>query len=410
MARPDGGLWRKPVTSAVRLAAALLCVCLALFKAENATAHPMPNTLIALTIGERRIALEIVIPAPELLLAMTGDANRDAPAFLEQNAAELRAYMDAHLAVLTKSGARLPREISAVTLDSASDANVGKYLEFRFKAEASAPAGVGTRDFLLRYDAVIHQIPNHFALVRIAQDFRGGLVGGEEAVEVGVIRYDFATASVPPLAVKAGQGSLWTGFAAMAALGVAHIAGGLDHILFLATLLAVAPLRAVNGGWSLFQGYGYSFRRFLAVSLAFTLGHSAALAAGAYDLLSFNRTAIEVLIALSILISALHALRPLFPNREWQIAGGFGLAHGLAFSESLTGLSLAPQDKALAIFGFNTGVEAAQLLIMSAALPLLYFSRFEAFHAARRVAMVLVAMLAALWVGERAFGLGLAGG
>jgi HupE / UreJ protein len=134
------------------------------------------------------------------------------------------------------------------------------------------------------------------------------------------------------------------------------------------------------------------------------------LVAGAYDLLSFNRAAIEILIALSILISALHALRPLFPNREWQIAGGFGLAHGLAFSESLTGLNLAPPGKALAIFDFNTGVEAAQLLIMSAALPLLYVSRFPAFHGARRAAMVLVAMLAALWIGERAFGLGLTGG
>jgi HupE / UreJ protein len=317
--------------------------------------------------------------------------------------------MDAHMAVLTKSGARFSQDISTVTLDSALDANVGKYQEFRFKVDADAPAGFGTRDFLLRYDAIIHQIPNHFALVRIAQDFRGSLVGGEEAVELGIIRYNFTSASVPPLEVKVGQGSLWTGFAAMVWLGVAHIAGGLDHTLFLATLLAVAPLRACNGSWSLFQGYGYSFHRFLTVSLAFTLGHSAALAAGAYDMLSVSRAVIEVLIALSILIFALHALRPLFPNREWQIAGGFGLAHGLAFSESLTGLNLAPPDKALAIFGFNTGVEGAQLFIMAAALPLLYISRFPAFHAARRVAMVLVAMLAALWIGERAFGLRLAG-
>jgi hypothetical protein len=75
----------------------------------------------------------------------------------------------------------------------------------------------------------------------------------------------------------------------------------------------------------------------------------------------------------------------------------------------LTGLNLAPRDKALAIFGFDIGVEAAQLLIMAAALPALYFSSFPEIHAARRAAMVLVAMLAALWIGERAFGLRLAG-
>jgi hypothetical protein len=82
---------------------------------------------------------------------------------------------------------------------------------FRFKVDADGPAGFDIRDFLLRYDAVIHQIPNHFALVRIAQDFRGGLVGDEQGVELGIIRYDFATASVPPLEVKVGQGSLWIG-------------------------------------------------------------------------------------------------------------------------------------------------------------------------------------------------------
>lgn len=393
----------------LRLAAAFLWFVLAVFMVADAAAHPMPNSVIAVTIGGRSIALEIAIPAPELLLAMTGDAHRDASAFIEQEPEKLRNYINAHLAVLSRSGEILPQTISAVGLNSASDANVGAYQEFRFKVEVTAPAGFDTRDFLLKYDAVIHQIPNHFALVKIARDFRSGLVGAEQPVELGVIRYDFTAAAVPPLEVTPGQGSLWNGFKAMVRLGLVHIAGGLDHVLFLATLLAVAPLRAINGGWSLFQGYGYSFRRFLAVSIAFTLGHSAALAAGAYDLISINRTAIEVVIALSILISALHALKPLFFNREWQIAGGFGLVHGLAFSESLTGLNLAPVDKALAIFGFNTGVEAAQLLVMAAALPVLYFSRFPAFHRARRIAMVLVAVLAALWIGERAFGLELPG-
>ena len=397
------GVWAHP------LAAAFLWLVLAAFMASDAAAHPMPNSVIAVTIGERRIELEIAIPAPELLLAMTGDAHRGARAFLEQEPERLRNYINAHLAVLSRSGEILPQAISAAGLNSASDANVGAYQEFRFKVDVTAPAAADTRNFLLRFDAVIHQIPNHFALVKIAQDFRGGLVGAEQPVELGVIRHDFATAAVPPLEVKPGQGSLWNGFAAMVRLGLVHIAGGLDHMLFLATLLAVAPLRAINGGWSLFQGSSYSIRRFLAVSVAFTIGHSAALAAGAYDLISINRTAIEVLIAFSILLSALHALRPLFPNREWQIAGGFGLVHGLAFSQSLSGLKLAPLDKALAIFGFNTGVEAAQLLAMAAALPVLHFSRFPAFHAARRIAMVLAALLAALWIGERAFGLVLPG-
>ncbi|HEV2380751.1 MAG TPA: HupE/UreJ family protein [Terriglobia bacterium] len=38
---------------------------------------------------------------------------------------------------------------------------------------------------------------------------------------------------------------------------------------------------------------------------------------------------IEVLIAVSILVSAIHALRPLFPGKEAGIAAFFGLIHGL---------------------------------------------------------------------------------
>ena len=269
--------------------------------------------------------------------------------------------------------------------------------------------GADARSFQLRYDAVIHQIPNHFALARIDRNFRAGLVGHGNGVELGVIKYDFAAKTVPPFTVKAEAGSLFSGFAAMVRLGLVHVAGGLDHILFLVTLLFVAPLRNLGGSWSLFQGFSYSIRRFLVISIAFTIGHSAALAAGAYELVAFNAAAIEVLIAISILLAAAHAVRPIVPGREWMLAGGFGLIHGLAFSGSLSGLHLPAMDKAAAILGFNIGVEGAQLLVMAAALPVLLISRYPVFHPIRRTAMVCVAALALIWIGERAFGLPLPG-
>jgi hypothetical protein len=383
---------------------ALLTVCGLQWLAQGARAHPYPNSVITISINERRLTLTISVPAPELLHVLTGDAYQNAEAYLAKDPQALSFYLDAHLAVLDKGGAMLPHVTSAVSVAKTSDPDVGEYEEFRFEIEAPVPAGSDARALSLRYDAVIHQIPNHFALVRISQDFRGGLVGQASPVELGVIRYDFASKTVPPLAINAGQGSLWTGFKAIVSLGLHHVAGGLDHILFLATLLAVAPLRVVNGGWSLFQGYGYSIRRFLAISIAFTLGHSVSLAIGAYQLVSVNTTLVEVLIAFSILLAALHAFRPVFSGREWLVSGGFGLVHGLAFSASLSGLHLPPLDNAAAIFGFNIGVEAAQLLVMAAALPLMLLSRYELFHTLRRAAMILVAMLAALWIGERAFG------
>ena len=54
---------------------------------------------------------------------------------------------------------------------------------------------------------------------------------------------------------------------------------------------------------------------------------------------------IEVLIAVSILVSALHALRPIFPGREAWVAAFFGLIHGLAFATTLAELGLGlPSD------------------------------------------------------------------
>jgi hypothetical protein len=44
---------------------------------------------------------------------------------------------------------------------------------------------------------------------------------------------------------------------------------------------------------------------------------------------------VESLIALSILVSAVHALRPLVPRGEPIIAAGFGLVHGPAFATLL---------------------------------------------------------------------------
>ncbi len=383
---------------------ALFCLLSLPFAATRAEAHPFPNSVISLGVEEHLISLDIGIPAPELMHVLTGDANADAGAFLASHAQDLRAYLAAHIALRTGAGAVLPVLVRSMSLEMASDVDAGEYEQFRFRLEAPVPAGADARNFQLRYDAVIHQIPNHFALARIDRNFRAGLVGHENGVELGVIKYDFAAKAVPPLNVNAEAGSLFSGFAAMVTLGLVHVAGGLDHILFLATLLFVAPLRNLGGSWSLFQGFSYSIRRFLFISIAFTIGHSAALAAGAYELLSFDATIIEVLIAVSILLAAAHAFRPIVAGREWMLAGGFGLIHGLAFSGSLSGLHLPAADKAIAILGFNIGVESAQLLVMAVALPVLLISRYKAFHLIRQTAMAGVAALALIWIGERAFG------
>lgn len=52
---------------------------------------------------------------------------------------------------------------------------------------------------------------------------------------------------------------------------------------------------------------------------AFTLGHSVTLLAGTLHWLTLPQQPVEVLIACSILVTAIHAIRPLFPGREPQV-------------------------------------------------------------------------------------------
>ncbi|CAN5596303.1 hypothetical protein BH23ACT6_BH23ACT6_20260 [soil metagenome] len=59
----------------------------------------------------------------------------------------------------------------------------------------------------------------------------------------------------------------------------------------------------------------------------------------------------EVLVATSVAVAAVHALRPLTARAEPLIAGGFGLIHGLAFSTLRNDLSL---DRATSLVSLLT--------------------------------------------------------
>jgi len=79
------------------------------------------------------------------------------------------------------------------------------------------------------------------------------------------------------------------------------------------------------------------------------------------------------LIAVSIFVSAAHALRPLFPGRSAGIAAFFGLIHGLAFATILGQLGLGRWERVASILGFNLGIETMQLIVVAAVMPSLIF-------------------------------------
>jgi hypothetical protein len=377
---------------------------LAVLLSQPGTAHPMPNTEILVSVDGRGATFEIAVPAPELRLALPREWSRDADLLAEPRRSMLLRYFSDHFALRSDDGRVAAHRIESITRWRASDPDVGEYEEILLRIVVPAGDGFDPRAFALHYDAVIHQVPNHFALVRV--DRRAGAVGdGGPQVDLHAIRYDFARDITPGLRVAIAPAGKADVIRDLVALGFRHVISGVDHLLFLITLLVVAPLRQLGGRWSLFQGWRYTTRRFFAISIAFTAGHTVALFLGTYQLISIPQAAVEVAIGGSVLVAAVHGLRPLYPGREWMIAGGFGLVHGLAFSQSLAELLLPDGTRALAVMAFNIGVEGAQLVAMAIATPLLVASRFQWFRALRVSSMMVTAAVAVVWIAAR-LGLG----
>lgn len=200
----------------------------------------------------------------------------------------------------------------------------------------------------------------------------------------------------------------FSGVPNMFRLGMRHIAEGTDHLLFLLALLLPAPLLAVRSHWTVSGGVRHSLVQIVRVVTAFTIGHSFTLGLGAWGLVSLPERPVEVLIAFSILISAAHALRPLFPGREPIIAAFFGLIHGLAFATTLHNLGVDAWQRTASILGFNLGIEIMQLTVVAAILPsLIILSRAPVYTGLRLTGAMFAGFASFGWIVQRLFGVDL---
>ena len=92
-------------------------------------------------------------------------------------------------------------------------------------------------------------------------------------------------------------------------------------------------------------------------------------------------------------------------HRLWLVAFGFGLINGFGFANVQTELGLPRQALLLALVGFNIGVEAGQLAIVSLFLPVAYAVRSSRFYygAVMKFGSMLIAVIAGVWLLERVF-------
>lgn len=169
-----------------------------------------------------------------------------------------------------------------------------------------------------------------------------------------------------PIPIKADQSqnvetgksaSVWKNSVEFFKMGMEHLFLGIDHILFISTLI-FASLR---------------FGNVIKLLTAFTIGHAITLILTALNWFSVNPKWVECGIAATI---AYVGIENLFANGKelrWRplLVFGFGLIHGMGFSENLREFGLPQNGLVLCLLSFNLGIEAAQVLIVSAIYPLL---------------------------------------
>jgi hypothetical protein len=362
-----------------------------LFAAAPAAAHLMPNSVIYLDFATDRVDAELLVPLNELQFG-SGLRVRADPAGFAEDRAEAAAYVLRHIAARGPDGrAWTVRVTDIAVIDDSYQADLQARLAF------VPPAGVSPRRFDLIYDGVIDRVANHFVLVFARSDYRGGTLSGGDPVMIGGLQQPVKVAHV-----DRGSGSAWRGFAAAVRLGMHHIAEGHDHLLFLIALILPAPLLASGRRWGGYGGLRHTTRRLVAVVSAFTVGHSLTLLGGAFLGWTLPAQPVEIGIAFSILISAIHAWRPIFAGREALIAGAFGLVHGLAFATIIGHFVLEPWQKAQSVLGFNIGIELVQLAVVACVLPALLLLAQGPAYARFRIAGAALAGVAAIaWIVER---------
>ncbi len=228
----------------------------------------------------------------------------------------------------------------------------------------------------------------------------------------------------------------WGQFKSFVVDGVWHIWTGIDHLLFIMSLLLPAVLvRRRNdtsdwhgGGRGLLAGtagigtlasarshVGYhweavdawwpAFIDIVKVLTAFTVSHSITLSLAVLGIVDLPSRLVESGIAISVIIAAGNNLFPIVTQRMWVLAFAFGFIHGLGFASALSGLQLPPLAMAASLGGFNVGVEIGQEAVVLLVMPIAFLLRNTVFYqkVVMRWGSIIIVTIAAGWLIQRAF-------
>lgn len=180
----------------------------------------------------------------------------------------------------------------------------------------------------------------------------------------GGTRTALLSASEPAIMLDGDTEGPFAAFRTYFRSGVEHLLGGADHLVFLLVLMMPAVAQAARPRAAALG--------VLTAVTGFTLAHALTLTAATTALLRPPSDVINVLIALSIVITAVDNVRPFIPAPRAGVAAFFGLIHGFGFATALDAAQFSGGGLAVALVGFNLGIEAAQIGLVLVTMPALY--------------------------------------
>ena len=354
--------------------------------AAGAYAHHASDSYLSLKLDGRSITGQWDIALLDLERVIGLDADGDGNitrSEAEAKRTEIERYGLSRLR-LQVDDAECPLKITGQSVDTFSD---GAYNVLRFGADCTATP----KNLKIDYRAFFELDPQHRGLLRL--EYGGKVQTAVFSPEKPAQQFELTAPS------RTRQ------FLAFVSEGAWHIWTGFDHILFLLALLLPSVLRRGPDGWRVVEHFRPALVTVLKIVTAFTVAHSTTLTLATLGIVRLPARLVESTIALSVIFAALNNIRPIFAERGWMVAFGFGLVHGFGFANALFDLGLAGGTLALTLVGFNLGVEAGQLAIVAVFVPPAFAWRNSWVYRELtfRFGSVAIVLLAATWMVERVF-------
>ena len=351
----------------------------------GAFAHISSNGFLTVRVDGQHLAGSLEMAVRDAELAVGLDANHDGKVtWGELRAAEpqLARYLSEHV-MLSTQGRRC--DIAFMPLE-VNDRVDGHYAWLPFEGSCAQPIHA----LEIRYSVLVGLDPSHRGLLTLSAG---------SAAQTAVLGGATAQASFTVFAPDR-----WRAFRDYFKAGVWHILSGIDHLLFLLSLLLPAVLLRKSGRWEPVHAARPALIGILKVVTAFTLAHSITLSLAALDVIRLPSRLTESVIAASIIVAALNNIFPVITESRARIAFGFGLLHGFGFASVLSDMGLPPGARLISLLSFNLGIEAGQLSVVLVVMPIVYAVRSGLFY--RRTVMpwgsAAIAALAFVWLVQRA--------